>query len=197
LEGSVFIAGAVVQWLRDGLGLIARAEETQGIAQSVSDTQGVYLVPAFAGLGAPHWDMYARGGVFGITRGTTRAHVVRAALEGIAFQVRDLMGAFENVTRMKFQELRVDGGACKNDFLMQFQADILGCPINRSQYIESTGMGAAFLAGLATEFWSSGSEVEELRKSDKIFEPLLDEAEREKIYQGWIDAVGRVKSKAD
>jgi glycerol kinase len=197
LEGSVFIAGAVVQWLRDGLGLIARAEETQGIAQSVSDTQGVYLVPAFAGLGAPHWDMYARGGVFGITRGTTRAHVVRAALEGIAFQVKDLMGAFENVTRMKFQELRVDGGACKNDFLMQFQADILGCPINRSQYIESTGMGAAFLAGLATEFWSSGSEIEELRKSDKIFEPLLDEAEREKIYQGWIDAVGRVKSNVD
>ncbi len=196
LEGSVFIAGAVVQWLRDGLGLIAGAEETQGIAQSVSDTLGVYLVPAFAGLGAPHWDMYARGGVFGITRGTNRAHIVRAALEGIAFQVKDLMGAFENVARMKFQELRVDGGACKNDFLMQFQADILGCPINRSQYIESTGMGAAFLAGLATEYWSSGSEIEELRKSDKIFEPLLAEAEREKIYQGWMDAVGRVKSKA-
>ena len=149
-----------------------------------------------AGLGSPHWDMYARGGVFGITRGTTRAHIVRAALEGIAFQVKDLMGAFENVTRVKFQELRVDGGACKNDFLMQFQADILGCPINRSQYIESTGMGAAFLAGLATEYWSSGSEIEELRKSDKIFEPLLAEAEREKIYQGWMDAVGRVKSKA-
>jgi glycerol kinase len=196
LEGSVFIAGAVVQWLRDGLGLIAGAEETQGIAQSVSDTLGVYLVPAFAGLGAPHWDMYARGGIFGITRGTNRAHIVRAALEGIAFQVKDLMGAFENVARMKFQELRVDGGACKNDFLMQFQADILGCPINRSQYIESTGMGAAFLAGLATEYWSSGSEIEELRKSDKIFEPLLAEAEREKIYQGWMDAVGRVKSKA-
>jgi glycerol kinase len=197
LEGSVFIGGAVVQWLRDGLGLIAGAEETQGIAQSVSDTQGVYLVPAFAGLGAPHWDMYARGGVFGITRGTTRAHIVRAALEGIAFQVKDLMGAFENVTRMKFQELRVDGGACKNDFLMQFQADILGCPINRSQYIESTGMGAAFLAGLATEYWSSGSEIEKLRKSDKIFEPRFAEAEREKIYQGWIDAVGRVKSGED
>jgi glycerol kinase len=197
LEGSVFIAGAVVQWLRDGLGLIARAEETQGIAQSISDTQGVYMVPAFAGLGAPYWDMYARGGVFGMTRGTTRAHIVRAALEGIAYQVKDLMGAFENVTGMKFQELRVDGGACKNDFLMQFQADILGCPINRSQYIESTGMGAAFLAGLATEFWSPGSEIEELRKSDKIFEPQLDEAEREKIYRGWTDAVGRVKSALD
>jgi len=195
LEGSVFIAGAVVQWLRDGLGLISQAEETQGISQSVADTQGVYLVPAFAGLGAPYWDMYARGGIFGITRGTTRAHIVRAALEGIAFQVKDLMGAFENVAQVKFDELRVDGGACKNDFLMQFQADILGCPINRSQYIESTGMGAAFLAGLSTEFWSSSSEIEALRKADKLFEPKIAESEREKIYQGWIDAVERVRSK--
>jgi glycerol kinase len=194
LEGSVFIAGAVVQWLRDGLGLITRAEETQGIAQSVSDTQGVYLVPAFAGLGAPHWDMYARGGIFGITRGTNRAHLVRAALEGIAFQVKDLMDAFESVAQMKFQELRVDGGACKNDFLMQFQADLLGCPVNRSQYIESTGMGAAFLAGLATEFWASSSEIEGLRQSDKTFNPKIGEARREKIYQGWMDAVDRVKS---
>lgn len=195
LEGSVFIAGAVVQWLRDGLGLIARAEETQGIAQSVADTQGVYLVPAFAGLGAPHWDMYARGGVLGITRGTSRAHIVRAALEGIAFQVKDLLGAFEKVAQMKFQELRVDGGACANDFLMQFQADILGCPINRSQYIESTGMGAAFLAGLATGFWSSGSEIERLRQSNKIFKPKIGQAQRDKIYQGWLDAVDRVRSK--
>ena len=195
LEGSVFIGGAVVQWLRDGLGLISQAEETQGISESVADTQGVYLVPAFAGLGAPHWDMYARGGIFGITRGTTRAHIVRAALEGIAFQVKDLMGAFENVAQVKFEELRVDGGACKNDFLMQFQADILGCPINRSQYIESTGMGAAFLAGLSTEFWSSSSEIEALRKADKLFEPKIAESEREKIYQGWIDAVERVRSK--
>ena len=195
LEGSVFIAGAVVQWLRDGMGLIAGAEETQGIAQSVTDTQGVYLVPAFAGLGAPHWDMYARGGILGITRGATRAHIVRAALEAIAFQVRDLMGAFENVAQIKFHELRVDGGACKNDFLMQFQADILNCSINRSQYIESTGMGAAFLAGLATEYWSTPNEIEALRQSDKIFEPKIGEAERDRLYQGWLEAVERVKSK--
>jgi glycerol kinase len=195
LEGSVFIAGAVVQWLRDGMGLIARAEETQGIAQSVADTEGVYLVPAFAGLGAPHWDMYARGGMLGITRGTTRAHIVRAALEGIAFQVKDLMGAFENVAQIKFHEIRVDGGACKNDFLMQFQADILNCSINRSQYIESTGMGAAFLAGLATEYWTSPGEIEGLRQSDKIFKPKIGEAERQKNYQGWLDAVERVRSK--
>ena len=194
LEGSIFIAGAVVQWLRDGMGLIARAEETQGIAQSVTDTQGVYLVPAFAGLGAPHWDMYARGGVLGITRGTTRAHIVRAALEGIAFQVKDLMVAFENVAQIKFHELRVDGGACKNDFLMQFQADILNCPINRSQHIESTAMGAAFLAGLATEYWTSPGEIEQLRRSDRIFEPNIGQAERDSLYQGWLEAVERVKS---
>ena len=195
LEGSVFVAGAVVQWLRDGLGIITRAEDTQAIAQSIDNSQGVYVVPAFAGLGAPHWDMYARGGILGITRGTPRAHIVRAALEGIAFQIKDLMGAFEKVARMRFQELRVDGGACRNDFLMQFQADILGCPINRSRYIESTGMGAAFLAGLATEFWSSSSEIENLRKSDKIFYPAIKEADRDRLYQGWMDAVRRVKSK--
>ena len=193
LEGSIFIAGAVVQWLRDGIGLIAKAEETQDIAESVEDTQGVYLVPAFAGLGAPHWDMYARGGILGITRGTTHAHIVRAALEGIAFQVKDLMEAFENVANLRLQELRVDGGACRNDFLMQFQADILNCAINRSQYIESTGMGAAFLAGLATGLWSTGEEIEILRQSDKIFQPRIDESERQRIYRGWIDAVNRVK----
>jgi glycerol kinase len=194
LEGSVFIAGAVVQWLRDGMGLISRAQETQEIAQSVSDTQGVYLVPAFAGLGAPHWDMYARAGILGITRGTTRAHIVRAALEGIAFQVKDLMGAFEKVAQIKFHELRVDGGACKNDFLMQFQADILDCRINRSQYIESTGMGAAFLAGLATEYWKSPDEIEGLRESDEIFDPQIGQAQRDDLYQGWMVAVERVKS---
>ena len=194
LEGSVFIAGAVVQWLRDGMGLITRAQETQEIARSVSDTQGVYLVPAFAGLGAPHWDMYARAGILGITRGTTRAHIVRAALEGIAFQVKDLMGAFEKVAQIKFHELRVDGGACKNDFLMQFQADILDCRINRSQYIESTGMGAAFLAGLATEYWKSPDEIERLRESDEIFNPQIGEAQRDNLYRGWTEAVERVKS---
>jgi len=197
LEGSVFIAGAVVQWLRDGLGLIADAEETKAIAESVADSQGVYMVPAFAGLGAPHWDMYARGGVLGITRGTTRAHIVRAALEGIAFQVKDLMAAFEGVADVRLEELRVDGGACRNDFLMQFQADILNCPINRSHYIESTGMGAAFLAGLATGLWSSGREIEKLRRSEKMFRPCMTENERERIYRGWIAAVHRVRSGRD
>lgn len=194
LEGSVFIAGAVVQWLRDELGIIANAEETQAVAESVPDTQGVYLVPAFAGLGAPYWDMYARGGILGLHRGAGRAHIVRAALEGIAFQVKDLLGAFESAAGVRFDELRVDGGACRNDFLMQFQADILGCAINRSQYIESTGIGAAFLAGLTTELWSSATEIETLRKSERIFMPKINEEECRRIYGGWQNAVNSVKS---
>ena len=197
LEGSVFIAGAVVQWLRDGLGIITHAEETQALAESVTDTHGVYLVPAFAGLGAPHWDMYARGGIIGLSRGTGRGHIIRAALEGIAFQVKDLMGAFESLTGVGFDELRVDGGACRNDFLMQFQADILGCAINRSQYVESTGMGAAFLAGLTTGLWSSAAEIENLRQADRIFMPQIDDRECRRIYGGWQDAVNRVKSRQE
>jgi glycerol kinase len=195
LEGSIFIGGAVMQWLRDGLGLVSSAAESQAIAESVKDTNGVYLVPAFAGLGAPYWDMYARGGIFGLTRGTTRAHIIRAALEGIAFQVKDLIGAFESAAGEKFTELRVDGGACKNNFLMQFQADILGCTIDRSSYIESTGMGAAFLAGIATGFWPSGDEIKNLRKSEKVFYPKINEDARKKMYDGWLDSVNRVKSK--
>jgi glycerol kinase len=194
LEGSVFIAGAVVQWLRDGLGLIQNADETHMLAQSVPDTQGVYLVPAFAGLGAPHWDMYARGGILGITRGTTRAHIVRAALESIAYQTRDLVGALADATGMTLSELRVDGGACRNDFLMQFQADLLGCPVNRSRYLESTGMGAAFLAGLAVGVWGSADEVAALRTSERTFVPAIREKERNRLYAGWQAAVQRVKS---
>jgi glycerol kinase len=194
LEGSVFIAGAVVQWLRDGLGLIASAEESAALAESVPDTQGVYFVPAFAGLGAPHWDMHARGGVLGITRGTTRAHLVRAALESIAYQTRDLAGAFRDAARVRFEELRVDGGACRNDFLMQFQADILGCAIDRSRHLESTAMGAAFLAGLTVGFWDSAEEVSRLRRSERVFTPRIDAGERERRYRGWQEAVERVKS---
>ncbi len=196
LEGSVFIAGAVVQWLRDGLGLIRTAAETQTLAESVPDSQGVFLVPAFAGLGAPHWDMYARGGILGITRGTTRAHIVRAALEGIAYQTRDLSGAVETAMGMKLTELRVDGGACRNDFLMQFQADILDCTISRSRYLESTAMGAAFLAGRAVGFWVSSGEIAALRSSDKLFSPEIDAEHRRRLVQGWTDAVERVKSRA-
>ncbi len=195
LEGSIFIAGAVVQWLRDGLGLITSAEESRSLAESVPDTQGVILVPAFAGLGAPHWDMHARGGILGITRGTTRAHVVRAALESIAYQTRDLVEAFGDAARTPFEELRVDGGACRNDFLMQFQADILGCAIDRSHQLESTGMGAAFLAGLTIGFWGSVEEVSRLRRSEKVFTPKIDAGERERRYRGWKEAVERVKSR--
>ena len=195
LEGSVFIAGAVVQWLRDGLGLVRSAAETQALAESVADTQGVHLVPAFAGLGAPHWDMYARGGILGITRGTNRAHIVRAALESIAFQTGELTAAVETATGFKFNELRVDGGACRNDFLMQFQADLLGCPVNRSGTIESTGMGAAFLAGRAVGFWQTPEAIAALRTSEKIFYPKIDEDGRRRLYRGWTDAVERVKSR--
>ncbi|MGC9324953.1 MAG: glycerol kinase GlpK [Desulfomonilia bacterium] len=194
LEGSVFIAGAVIQWLRDGLGLISSASETQAIAQSVPDSHGVYMVPAFAGLGAPHWDMYARGAILGLTRGTTRAHIVRAALEGIAYQIKDLTGAFEESTGEAFTDLKVDGGASRNDFLMQFQADVLGCPVDRSSYIESTGMGAAFLAGIATGMWTPGREITELRKSDRTFLPSITDEDRKAHYEGWKDAVSRVKS---
>ena len=194
LEGSVFIAGAVVQWLRDGLGLIRTAAETQALAESVPDNQGVFLVPAFAGLGAPHWDMYARGAILGLTRGTTRAHIVRAALEGIAYQTRDLADALEAVTGMKFTELRVDGGACRNDFLMQFQADTLDCTISRSRYLESTAMGAAFLAGLAVGVWGSADEIAKLRTSERTFVPAINAVERNRLYAGWRAAVERVKS---
>lgn len=193
LEGSIFIGGAVVQWLRDGLGLIENASQTAAIAQSVQDTHGVHLVPAFAGLGAPYWDMYARGGILGITRSTTKAHIVRAALEGIAYQVKDLVGAFEQSTRMPFTELKVDGGACLNDFLMQFQADIIGCPVDRSGSIESTGMGAAFLAGIGVGFWKPGAAIKGLRTSDRRFLPAITDQERQSLYRGWQDAVNRVK----
>ncbi len=196
LEGSIFIAGALIQWLRDGLGIINDAPETQKLAESIADNQGVYMVPALAGLGAPHWDMYARGAILGLTRGTKKAHIVRAALEGIAYQVKDLVLAFEASTGKKFTGLRVDGGACRNDFLMQFQADILGYPVDRSQHVESTGMGAAFLAGIATEFWAPGSEIADLRKSQKVFHPNITEQRRETLYKGWIEAVDRIKSPA-
>lgn len=196
LEGSVFIAGAVIQWLRDGLGLIKDASETQALAEAVPDSHGVYMVPAFAGLGAPYWDMYARGAIMGITRSTTRAHIVRAALEGIAYQVKDLIGAFERCTNKTFAELKADGGACRNDFLMQFQADILGCPVDRSVHLESTGMGAAYLAGIATGVWKPGDPIRELRRSDMVFVPMIDTEARKRLYDGWQDAVSRVRSGA-
>ncbi len=194
LEGSVFMAGAIIQWLRDGLGIITNAKETDMIAKSVKDSGGVYMVPAFAGLGAPYWDMHARGAIQGLTRSSTRAHIVRAALEGIAYQVKDLMGAFLDTTGRACTELRVDGGVCRNDFLMQFQADILGFAVDRAEQIESTGVGAAFLAGIATGFWQPGEEISNLRRSAKHFNPTIGEAERSSLYDGWGKAVRRVKS---
>jgi glycerol kinase len=153
LEGSVFIAGAVVQWLRDGLGIIRASNEIEALAASVQDAGGVYLVPAFSGLGAPHWDPYARGTMLGLTRGTTRAHIARAALEAIAFQSAEVLHAMQKDASMRLKELRVDGGAAANDMLMQFQADILGVPVVRPKVLETTALGAAYLAGLATGVW--------------------------------------------
>ena len=191
LEGAVFVAGAVVQWLRDEFGLIGTAAESEHIAMSVSDAAGVYVVPAFTGLGAPYWNADARGVITGLTRGANRNHVVRAALESIAYQTRDLVEAMESDSRSGLGELRVDGGATANDFLMQFQADILGVPVVRPSYLETTALGAAFLAGLATGFWSGTDELEQFWSVDRRFEPGMSEAHREDLYGGWKAAVGR------
>ena len=173
LEGSVFIAGAAIQWLRDGLGLISSSAEVEQLAASVPDNGGVYLVPAFAGLGAPHWDAYARGAILGLTRGTHRGHLARAALEGIAYQVADVLDAMQSDSGIQIEQLRVDGGASANNLLMQFQSDILQAPVVRPKVIETTALGAAFLAGLAVGFWKSPSDIESIWKAERIFEPLM------------------------
>lgn len=194
LEGSVFIAGAAVQWLRDGLGIIKTASEVESLANQVPDSDGVYLVPAFAGLGAPHWDAYARGTIVGITRGTTSAHLARAALEGIAFQVADVLTAMEKDSSSKLTELRVDGGACANNLLMQFQADIMQCPVVRPKIIETTSLGAAYLAGLATGFWKSDSEIERIWQADRRFEPTMKPQEAATRRERWADALDRSRA---
>ncbi len=191
LEGAIFVAGAVVQWLRDELGLISSAAESAAVAESVEDTAGVYMVPAFTGLGAPYWNASARGLLTGLTRGARREHIVRAALESIAFQTRDLVEAMESDCGSKLAEIRVDGGATQNDFLMQFQADILGVPVVRPTYLETTALGAAFLAGLATGFWSSTDELEHFWSVDRTFEPSMPDSAREELYGGWKSAVAR------
>ena len=193
LEGSVFIAGAAVQWMRDQLQVIAKAAETEAFAKSVADTAGVYFVPAFVGLGAPYWDMAARGAIIGLTRGAGRAHLIRAALESIAYQTRDLTLAMEKDLGTRLKELRVDGGACQNNFLMQFQADLLGIPVNRPVKFETTGLGAGYLAGLAVGLWKDASVINRLRKTDRIFRPKMKAAERARLYQGWQAAVERVR----
>jgi glycerol kinase len=194
LEGSVFIAGAAIQWLRDEMKLIRDAAESEGMARAVEDTGGVYFVPAFVGLGAPHWDAYARGTIVGITRGTNRNHLVRAALEAIAYQTRAVVDAMARDSGLRSAVLRVDGGAARNDFLCQFQADILGIPVERPATTESTALGAAYLAGLATGFWKDEQELSCQFKIAKRFEPTMSESRREGLYAGFERAVERAKS---
>ncbi|MBZ0254406.1 MAG: glycerol kinase GlpK [Candidatus Methylomirabilis sp.] len=195
LEGSVFIAGAAIQWLRDELKLIQRAAETEAIAESVPDAQGVYVVPAFAGLGAPYWDMNARGAILGLTRGASRAHIVRATLESIAYQSRDVIEAMNADSGVPITELRVDGGAAANNFLMQFQADMLGVPVDRPALVETTAAGAAFLAGLGVGFWKTPDELANVRKRERLFQPRMQDEERTRLYAGWTAAVARVRTK--
>jgi glycerol kinase len=193
LEGSVFIAGAAIQWLRDEMKLISDAAESDALARSVPDTHGVYLVPAFVGLGAPHWDAYARGTITGITRGVNRKHLVRAALESIAYQTREVVAAMAQDSGLRPEVLRVDGGAARNDFLCQFQADILGIPVERPATTESTALGAAYLAGLATGFWGDERELTTHLQLGCRFEPAMDVARREELFAGWQRAVERAK----
>ncbi|TFH27837.1 MAG: glycerol kinase GlpK [Bacteroidia bacterium] len=194
LEGSIFIGGAVIQWLRDGLGIIKKSADVEKLAESVDDNGGVCFVPAFTGLGAPHWDQYARGMIAGLSRGTTAGHIARAALESIAFQVNDVMGAMEDDAGMKIGELRVDGGAVVNDLLMQFQADLLGIPVIRPENIETTALGAAYLAGLAVKFWASVDEIGEQWAMDRTFTSKISEEKRNTLIKEWDKAVSRTRS---
>jgi glycerol kinase len=193
LEGSIFIAGAVVQWLRDGLGIIRSASEVESLAASVADNGGVYLVPAFVGLGAPHWDPYARGAIHGITRGTTAGHLARAALESIAYQVSDLIAAMQADAGLTLAELRVDGGATANDTLMQFQADLLGVPVLRPTVTETTALGAAYLAGLAVGYWSGLDEIAAQWQVERVFEPAMGRDQVDALRGDWARAVERSK----
>lgn len=194
LEGSIFIAGAAIQWLRDGLKLIDGAPDSEYYAKKVKDTDGVYFVPAFVGLGAPYWDMRARGGIFGLTRGTTKDHIIRAALDSLAYQTKDVLGSMEADSGISLKSLRVDGGAVTNNLLMQFQADILGTRVDRPEIIETTALGAAYLAGLAVGFWSSKEELASHWLLDRRFEPDMEEEKRAKLYKGWLKAVERSKN---
>jgi glycerol kinase len=194
LEGSVFIAGAVVQWLRDELRIIGSSEESEELAASVTDTAGVYVVPAFAGLGAPHWDQYARGAILGLTRGANRAHIARAALEGIAFQVAGVVEAMEQDSGVRLKELRVDGGAARNNLLMQMQADLLGVTVTRPANPETTVLGATYLAGLAVGYWPDRETIAKMWKAERRFVPLIDAAENERRQAGWRRALERVRN---
>lgn len=194
LEGSVFVAGAALQWLRDELQILGTAGESEALAESIEDTGGVYLVPAFAGLGAPYWDSDARGALVGLTRGSGRAHLARAALESIAYQTRDVVDAMNADSGVPLAALRVDGGAAANDFLMQFQADLLNVPVDRPRMLESTAAGSAYLAGLATGVWESPEELAAIHRLDRRFTPSMDAATRSTLYRGWQEAVARVRT---
>ncbi|WP_027340108.1 glycerol kinase GlpK [Halonatronum saccharophilum] len=191
LEGSIFIAGAAVQWLRDEVKLIEDASDSEYFATKVDSTDGVYVVPAFAGLGAPYWDMYARGAIVGLTRGSSKEHIIRATLESLAYQTRDVLTAMEADSKLCLKDLKVDGGAVANNFLMQFQADILGSNVERPVVAETTALGAAYLAGLAVGYWDSKEEVLAKRKVDRVFTAQMEEEKREKLYSGWKKAVKR------
>ncbi len=194
LEGSIFIAGAVVQWLRDGLGIIKTAADIEELALKVEDTGGVYFVPAFAGLGAPYWDSNARGTIVGISRGTTASHIARAAIESIAYQTADVLKAMEADAGVKIQELRVDGGATANNILMQFQANLLNCKVIKPKVVETTALGAAYLAGLATGYWKDIAEIQQLWESDKVYDPVAQTTETEKGFAEWKRAVHATQS---
>jgi glycerol kinase len=197
LEGSVFVAGAAVQWLRDGLGMIKKSEEVEALALSVADNGGVYVVPAFTGLGSPHWDPYARGAILGLTRGTSAGHIARATLESIAYQTADVLLAMESDAGIKLAELRVDGGATCNDLLMQFQADVLGVPVVRPTIYETTALGAAYLAGLAVGYWKSPSDIDRQWQAERVFAPAMSKDRAESLMSRWKKAVERAKNWAE
>ena len=189
LEGSIFVAGAAIQWLRDEVRLVDSSPDSEFYCNKVADTNGVYMVPAFVGLGAPHWDMYARGAILGLTRGANKSHLIRATVESLAYQTKDVLDAMEKDSNIKLAALKVDGGACANDFLMQFQADILGVPVDRPSIVETTAMGAAYLAGMAVKFWDGKADVTAAWKLDRSFNPAMDADVRAKLYSGWLKAV--------
>ena len=195
LEGSIFVGGAVIQWLRDELGMISDSSDTEYFANKVEDTAGVYVVPAFTGLGAPYWDMNARGAILGLTRGAGRNHIIRAALESIAYQTADVLRAMEEDTGIPLRELRVDGGASANGFLMQFQADIVDRPLRRPKIRETTALGAACLAGLATGVWKNLEDIRGIWTLDRLYQPGMEAEKRDKLLSGWHEAVGRVRGK--
>jgi glycerol kinase len=197
LEGSVFMGGATVQWLRDGLGIIRQSSDVEALAQSVPDSGGVMLVPAFVGLGAPHWDAYARGTIVGMTRGTTAAHIARAAVEAIAYQSAELLAAMQKDAALAVHEVRADGGAARNDLLMQFQADLLGVPVIRPRVTETTALGAAYLAGLAVGFWASQQEIAAQWQAERRFAPEMADARRDELMARWARAVAHARSWAE